>query len=125
MIIENVGIIVAPQKREELRRALSSMLGPTEAEAGCVSCHLYQESSNANAFRFEAHWRCQNDLAQHMRAYKYRNLLVLMEMGVEPPTIEFHVVSETRGLDLIQNIRSPQEPTGEENSENAKEKCEP
>lgn len=109
MIIECLGFTVAPQKREELRRALTSMLGPTGAEAGCESCQLYQESSDANAFRFEAHWRSQNDLARHMLSDQYRALLVLMELSVEPPSIEFHTVSESRGLDFIQELRGASE----------------
>jgi hypothetical protein len=29
----------------------------------------------------------------------------LMEMGAEPPTIEFHEVCQTRGLEFIQDVR--------------------
>lgn len=107
MIIESVGLVAPPDKREELRRALSSLLEPTLAKSGCVHCRLYQETSNANALRFESHWKTQDDLMRHMRSDAYKELLLLLEMSAEPPSIEFYTVSEIRGLELLQETRRP------------------
>lgn len=105
MVIESVGIVAAKGRCEELRRALSAQVGPTQVEPGCIRCQLYQETENASAFRFESHWKTRDDLISHMRSEPYRSLLSLMELSVEPPAIEFHTVTETQGLELVRVIR--------------------
>ena len=105
MMIERVGIGVAPDKREEMRRGLASLVGPTSVEAGCIGCELFQEAGNPDKFSFEARWNSKHDLMKHLRSEPYKNLLILMELGSDPPMIEFHSVVETRGLDLIESVR--------------------
>jgi len=105
MIIESVGVTGSANKHAELGRGLRSLLGPMRVEAGCVECRLFQDSTNPNAFRLEAYWRTEDDLTRHVRSEVYKKLLFLMEMGAEPPTIEFHEVCKTRGLDFIHMVR--------------------
>ena len=104
-IIEVVDIKTFPEKREELRLALSSLSGPTEAEPGCISCQLYQPLADPNVLRVESHWKTQSDFYRHLRSDAYKKLLVLMELGCEPPTVEFYTVSELRGLGLVKAAR--------------------
>jgi quinol monooxygenase YgiN len=104
-IIEVVDIKTTPEKREELRRALSSLSGPTEAEPGCASWRLYQPLADPSVVRVESHWETQSDFFRHIRSDAYKKLLVLMELGCEPPTVEFYTVSELRGLNLVKAAR--------------------
>jgi quinol monooxygenase YgiN len=104
-IIEVVDIKTSPEKREELRRALASLSGPTEAEPGCASCQLYQPLADPSIVRVESHWKTQSDFYRHIRSDAYKKFLVLMELGCEPPTVEFYTVSESRGLSLVEAAR--------------------
>lgn len=104
-IIEVVDIKTSPEKREELRRALSSLSGPTEAEPGCTRCQLYQPLSDPSVVRVESHWKTQSDFYRHIRSDAYKKFLVLMELGCEPPIVEFYTVSELRGLGLVKAAR--------------------
>jgi quinol monooxygenase YgiN len=104
-IIEVVDIKTSPEKRDELRQALSSLSGPTEAEPGCKSCRLYQPLSDPSIVRVESHWKTQSDFFRHIRSDAYKKLLMLMELGCEPPTVEFYTVSELRGLGLVEAAR--------------------
>ena len=106
MIIESIRIVVTKQKHEQMRRALTAWVGPAEVEPGCISCHIFQEGPEAQAFRFEARWKTQDDLLRHLRSDHYKRLLALMDLGSEPPLIEFHTVAETKGLDLIEDARN-------------------
>jgi len=106
MIIESVRIVVTTTKREQVRRALAAWAGPTAVESGCISCRVLQESSNLDALCYEAQWRNRDDLLQHLRSDHYKRLLILMELGSEAPLVEFHTVTETKGLDLIEFARS-------------------
>jgi quinol monooxygenase YgiN len=105
MIIESVGVTGSPAKHEELGRGLRSLLGPMRVEAGCVGCRVFQDSTNPNSFRLEALWDSEEDLTQHVRSDVYKKVLILMEMGIEPPTIEFHEVIHTRGMEFIKTAR--------------------
>jgi quinol monooxygenase YgiN len=105
MILERIVVLVAPERREDLRRAFSSLLGPTRVEPGCISCHLYQEAGNLNRFCLETRWKTDQELIRHLRSEQYRNLLILLEVSSEPPLIEFHDVVETKGLELVLAVR--------------------
>jgi quinol monooxygenase YgiN len=106
MIIETVRIAVAPAKCEQLRRALAAWAGPTAVESGCLTCRILQESNDPYSFFYEAQWKSQSDLLRHLRSDHYKRLLILMDLGSEPPVVEFHTVAETKGLDLIERTRS-------------------
>ena len=105
MIIERIAVLVAPEKREDLRRAFSSLVGPTGVEPGCIGCDLYLEAANLNRFCLETRWESDQALVTHLASEQYRNLLVLLELSKEPPLIEFHEVVETKGLELVHSVR--------------------
>jgi quinol monooxygenase YgiN len=104
-ILEIVSIKASSERQEQLRVALSSLCGPTEAQPGCTSWQLFQEVSDLSVFRVESRWKTQSDLFRHIRSDAYKKFLLLMELGAEPPSIEFYTVSELRGLDLIWAVR--------------------
>jgi len=106
VIIESIRIVVAPTKREQVQRALAAWAGPTAVESGCLSCRILQEGSNLDAVCYEAQWRNRDDLLRHLRSEHYKRLLILMDLGSEPPLVQFHIVAETKGLDLIEYARN-------------------
>lgn len=106
-ILAIVAIRSPSEKRDELCRALLSFSGPAEAQRGCTSWRLFQDVSDLNVFRVESRWTTQADLFRHIRSNAYKKFLQLMELGAEPPTIEFYAVSELRGMDLIKVAREP------------------
>jgi hypothetical protein len=61
----NMVIKASSGRYEELRRALSSLSGPTEAGAGYKSCQLYQDVSNMSVLPVETRWTTQADLLPH------------------------------------------------------------
>ena len=102
VIIETVRIAAMPAECEQLFRALVAWAGPTAVESGCLGCRVLQEASAPQAFCYQAQWKTQDDLLRHIRTEHYKRLLALMELGTTAPLIEFHTVTETRGLDLIE-----------------------
>jgi len=71
-----------------------------------MCCRILQESNDPQAFCYQAQWKTQDDLLRHIRTEHYKRLLVLMDLGSEPPLVEFHTVVETKGLDLIERART-------------------
>src|SRR5262245_63813308 len=105
MIIELISIVTPPEKLEELGDGLHSFLDMTKEEPGCNSATLYQDWMDANVLYLEFRWETVSDLIQHIRMDRYKRLLLLMELGAEPPVIEFLTVSDVKGLDFIKAIR--------------------
>ena len=101
--------MVPPAKCEQLRRALVAWAGPTSVQSGCMSCRILQESSEPQGFYYQAQWNTYDDLVRHIRTDHYKRLLALMDLGNEPPLVEFHTVAETKGLDLIERARTTSE----------------
>jgi quinol monooxygenase YgiN len=106
LIIENVRIVVRTAAREQLRRALTAWVGPTQVESGCMNCLILQDGNEPHSFFYVAQWKTPEDLMRHLRSEHYKRLLSLMDLGEEPPVVEFHTVTETKGLDLIQHARN-------------------
>ncbi len=105
MIIESLCMVARRERREELQAGLSFLLGPMRVESGCISCHLYLDVTNPNAFHFECLWKTEADFVRHLRTENYRQFLILTELGAEPPSIQFHTVSATRGLEWVRATR--------------------
>lgn len=105
MIIESLQLVARRESRRELLAALSFLLGPTRVESGCVSCDLYLDGTNPNRFRFECIWKTEADLIWHLRSEIYKQLLILMELSVEKPIVQFHTISQTQGMELVHATR--------------------
>jgi quinol monooxygenase YgiN len=105
MIIELISMVTPPEKRQDLGDGLHSFLEMTQEEPGCTSGILYQNWTDPNVLYLEFRWETVSDLIQHIRLDRYKRLLLLMELGAEPPVIEFLTVSEVKGLDFIKAIR--------------------
>ncbi len=79
---------------------------PARAEKGFITCRLYFEADNANTVCYEERWEKSGDLEEQVRSPRYTRLLALMEFASEQPSLEFHFVSETLGLEYIAAMRS-------------------
>lgn len=110
MIIERLVLVARRENRRELQAALSYLLGPTSVEAGCVRCQLFQDVNKRNILHFESVWKTETDLLRHLRSEIYKQLLILLELSAEPPSVQFHTVAETRGLEFVHAAR--QQETG-------------
>jgi quinol monooxygenase YgiN len=94
----------APRTAEVLQ-ALRSLIRPARAEKGFITSQLYIEADDANTIRFEERWQTREDFEEQMRSSRYTRLLALMESAQEQPSLEFHFVSETRGLEYVAAVR--------------------
>lgn len=106
MIIELLNIYVPHGKRRELEKALASLVGPIQVQAGCLSCRLLQACPLPDGLQMESRWDSQESLIGHLQSDIYKKLLLLMELSTAPPVVEFFTVLETRGLDLVESART-------------------
>jgi quinol monooxygenase YgiN len=64
MIQAMIEMEFAPDKVEEVLQILRSIIERTRAEAGCVSCSVYQNTEMENQIVFAQEWRREEDLQQ-------------------------------------------------------------
>jgi quinol monooxygenase YgiN len=111
MVISTLRIMALPKQRFEVLEILQSILGPTQAQQGCLSCCIYEEKGPDRATVFCGHWETEAALQEHIRSDFYRRVLAACELSKRPPEFCFHHISRTQGIDLIEQLRGP---SGEE-----------
>jgi quinol monooxygenase YgiN len=75
------------------------------AEKGFITCQTYFDADDSNAIIYEERWQTQEDFEDQVRSARYSRLLALMESALEQPSLEFHFVSKTLGLDYVGAVR--------------------
>jgi quinol monooxygenase YgiN len=108
MIQATLRMDFAPSKIAEARQILSSIVERTRVNAGCISCCAYQDVDNKNLIVFEEKWRSDQDLQRHLRSEEYRKVLLVMEMAIIPPEIRFDTITDSGGVEIIEEARSPE-----------------
>ena len=59
-------LVAKPDKIEETRRFLLSLVGRTRAEGGCVNYDLHQDDANPAEFTFYENWINRSEWDRHM-----------------------------------------------------------
>ncbi len=109
MIIEQMSVSAPSGKRKQLGSALSSLIGPTQVQPGCLSCRLLQNWQDLDELLVEANWETQEDLIRHLQSDSYKQLLLMMETSRIPPVLRFWTVQVANGIELVAVARSSSE----------------
>jgi quinol monooxygenase YgiN len=96
--------ILAPQKFLERRSFLHAGVLAVDTLGQLDPDSL--DVDDANAIHYEERWRSPQDIETQVRSPRYTHLLALMESASEQPSLEFHFVSETRGLEYVASARN-------------------
>jgi len=97
---------VGSGRTAEIVRALRSLMLPLEAAPGFISCRLYVEAGCPDSLYYVEEWRTTEDVDRQICSNHCTRLLCLMEEAVEPPDLRLHWVTETRGLEYLESVRS-------------------
>jgi quinol monooxygenase YgiN len=106
-----------PPMSGEATSTLRSLVGPVRAEPGCRSTRLSKDTGDGCEFTWVSEWREAEDFERHIRGSAFRQIVAVIEMAEELPTIEIDDLSSRRGFDLIEEIlgRAPSESPSLEN----------
>lgn len=105
MILSVLRLKSSPGQTTELVQALRSLARPARAAKGFICSRICFDADDASVIQYEERWATREDLNQQVRSSRYSDLLNLMETATVQPTLEFHFVSETRGLDYVATLR--------------------
>ena len=110
MVVFTMRLRCSPQSRDEIVQALRSLIGPTQAERGCMGCYLQQDANDPSLLTFSEEWEQQADLDRHMASGDYHRLLVVMDMASAPPNVTVARVMDESALDRIAAARATRSP---------------
>jgi quinol monooxygenase YgiN len=95
----------APLRTAEMVQALRVVLRAARAEKGFIDGGLSLEADAPDTIRYEERWQAEEDFEDQLRSPRYARLLALMESALEHPGLEFHFISQTRGLEYVAAVR--------------------
>jgi quinol monooxygenase YgiN len=88
----------------------SEILGPlaeqTRITPGCLECYLYRDMQEDRVLLFEQWWESEADLDRHLRSELYQQVILVMELAQEFPSVRFSDISQTTGMETIARSRT-------------------
>jgi len=106
MIIGRLGIVAPRGQRQELGKALVSLVGPTQVQPGCLGCRLLQNWQETDQLVIETDWATEENLVRHLQSDIYKRLLMLLDLGRTPPLLQYYRVEQVSGLELVEKARN-------------------
>ena len=98
--------LVAPHAGARLLLdAFRSLMGPTRLEPGCLGCLVWEEIEDDSTLRYTEEWATEADMRRRLLSDRFTSLLAVLEAAREPPEVQFHFVTMTRGLEYVAEIR--------------------
>ena len=107
MILLFLKINPLPGKQQVVVDILRSVIGITRLRSGCMDCAVYTDQGEAQTILYLEQWQSREPMDRHIRSELYFRVLSAMELANEAPEIYFHEVSDTRGLEYVESLRTP------------------
>jgi quinol monooxygenase YgiN len=105
VVIATLRLFPLHEQRRQLLSVLRAVQGPTKAQPHCIGCQVYEEDGYEEAILYLERWDSTPEFHRHLRSDLYRQVLEAVELSRRAPEIQFHEVSGTRGLDLVEEVR--------------------
>ena len=107
MILSFLKINPLPGKQQVVLDVLRSVIVPTRLKSGCMDCAVYTDQGEEQTILYLEQWQSRKPLDRHIRSELYFRVLSAMELAKEAPEIYFHEVSDTKGFEYIEALRTP------------------
>ena len=104
-------MVSPPYRRKEVLRIFRRIVGPIGVQPGCLRCFCFSDLEDDNAFLFLSEWRTKVDLANHVKTHEFLELLAAMDLSVQTPVMEFKTITETAGLELLDQLSTKYQPS--------------
>ncbi len=116
MVFATLKFFPTAKQSKQLISILCSVRDLTQTLPDCVGCWLDNGGYLHGPVSYAEQWASAEALRQHLRSDLYGWLLVAMELSHQPPEVHFHYVAESKGMELVQQIRQAAEPEAQAKS---------
>jgi quinol monooxygenase YgiN len=98
--------LTAPDNRTpEILQALGAIRLPAELDRDCIRTQLGIDVQDPDVIFYLEEWLSAEGLERRVASPNFRELLSLVELAAEPPTLEFRDIARTRGLEYVASVR--------------------
>jgi quinol monooxygenase YgiN len=113
--------VIAPEGLgENLVDTIKPLMGSIRTRAGCVHCHIYQDSQNSEELALLQEWDSESAFAAHVGSKDYRYILEWIEGSATKPKVTicrklhhggFKIIKDL--LDVVSNRTKSSETAGQ------------
>jgi quinol monooxygenase YgiN len=103
MVRLTVALSSSAPSAHDLVEALRFIIVGTRIEEGCLGCSVWVEPDSTVQYLEE--WASEAAMRRRVRSEAFTSLLAIMESGQGPPRVQFDFVTQTRGLDYVEQVR--------------------
>lgn len=104
MIVTMLKLTVAPEKKTEAIEILEVLEGPAQAQPGCLGCRLYAQMGVDDEILMIQEWKAKKALERYLCSDSFEKVLAVMDMANATPSLAFHTISETSGMELVEKL---------------------
>lgn len=108
MVVSTLRLFPTREQRQHALRALRSVQGPTQTKPHCVYSQLFEEDGYDEAIMYMERWDSEPELHRHIQSELYGRILAAAELSRTPPEFKFLFLKSSRGIDLIEALRTQQ-----------------
>jgi quinol monooxygenase YgiN len=105
MMIAVIELIPRNGQRQAMLEILRFAEERARVKAHCLGCGVFEAADGTQRVLYEERWLSANDLHAHIQSGLYLHILNALELASEVPTISFHEVTQTRSMELIEELR--------------------
>ena len=106
MILSCTELVPAPGNRQAILEILQFVERGLLIAPGCTGCEIYEKLDESHAILYVEHWESEESFKTHLRSTAYLPVLNAMDLAQRAPTINFHEVTATRSMELVEALRS-------------------
>jgi len=106
VVVSIMKLFIPAERRTEAAAMLNTMQGRLEICSDFLGSSIQERNLPCSHIVYSEHWNSEKALFSHIRSALYRRVLAVIEFSSRPPEISFYFVSHTRGMELIQSLRS-------------------
>jgi quinol monooxygenase YgiN len=107
VIVFSIQIVTPDEKRTTIVRALSALLGPTRAAAGCMRAHLYADLDKPKTLFFVEEWESRAQFERNLDTAKINTIVAAIELCGEAPVVRVDSVEREEGVDTLALHQTP------------------
>lgn len=100
-----VRIVPDRAQYEHTVRVVGAFADAVRALPGCEAAQILRCVSSPWELIYTESWRDPEHFERHLGSPEYDLILGLVEASSEPPRVEYHLVSDTRGLEWVESLR--------------------
>ena len=85
--------------------ALRILASRIRVEPGCLDCRIWTDDGEESVVRYLEVWATEDAMRRRVQSKRFTQLLEVLESAAAPPSVRFEFVTETRGLDYVEEVR--------------------